>query len=674
MNKTKLIYRYMNINVKDKREQALKIFFDNKEYDKNLDFLDLDIYKKDLTLNDKIRREIFKSKLDDKIFLTKYQVEILEVFSENNLFLSAPTSFGKTFIMLEYLKRNSNLKNIVFIIPTLALMNELLRKIFNFFGDDYNICINSDEAIEERNIFIFVPERSDDIFINIIDSIEIDLLIFDEIYKLQGSAREIKTDDRLIYMNKVYLDLVTRAKKIALLGPYINSVEFDNTKLDIVKYFTNYMPVYNDLEFLDEDTPWTSCIKLQSELIYFKSPSSIYNNIDLVLKKIPENDIYINLYSKEIAHLQTINHDSWYVVDLLKRGIGIHHGKTPMFLRKFYENEYNSGRLRTLLCTNTLMEGINTPTESLIIVDDPGNTFKFNNLVGRVGRLNTTSPVKGKVYVSDANILTYINSNDDWLDLTILAEDKKVHSSNEVLYLKKEYKDNEKKEIFEKKLSFIEIKTKVSKEDLINHNVDFDKTFKFVEKDFSMKFRESKSIYDCVVLTVNLIPGVHYDFQVKNYKNLDTDFNYLKYKVYINRIIAGAKFSEIINDFNLEYNKSYDIENINKFIDALYNLKNYIKFKFTKVLNYLELFDLTNANEFVVKFISRLRSFSESVVMNKILDDLGIEDSDVKPLSSILSLDDKISASRVIKEIRLKKDKININELSPFTINNLKNI
>lgn len=664
----------MDKRVKESREQVLKVFFENKVYNDNLDFFDLDMYKKTLSFSDKLRREIFKSKIDDKIYLTKYQIEILEIISKDNLFLSAPTSFGKTFIMLEFIKRNAYLKNIIFIIPTLALMNELLKKLFEYFGNDYNICINSDELIEEKNIFIFVPERSDKDFINIISTMKIDLLVFDEIYKLQGTPKEIRTDDRLIYMNKVYLDLVSRAKKIALLGPYINSVEFESTKLDIVQYFTNYMPVYNDLEFLDDDVPWISCVKLKSELIYFKSPDSIYKNISLILEKIPENKYHVDLYADEIKHLEKIIHKSWYVIDLLKRGIGIHHGKTPMFLRKFYENEYNSGRIRTLLCTNTLMEGINTPTESLIIVDDPGSPFKFNNLVGRVGRLSPQYPVKGKVYISDPNALSYINSNSNWLDLTILAEDKKVYSTNEVLYLGKEYSQVNKQSEFDENLRLIETNTGIKKEELIAYNVDYDKAVKFVKEDFKSKFENAVNIYDCVKLTIELIPSIPYAFEISNFTDITSEIRYLKYKVYINKIITGTSFYEIINEFNLEYNYSNNIENINKFIDALYNLNNYIKFKFTKILSYLELFNVSKENEVIGKFISLLSSFGESILMNKILDDLGIEGSDVKAVSSILDLKENVSVSKVIKEIRNKKSLIEKNSLSPFTTNNLKNI
>ena len=97
-----------------------------------------------------------------------------------------------------------------------------------------------------ENIFIFVPERSDCNFINLISDIELDLLIIDEIYKLKPKdKKELNSDDRIILMNKVYLNLLAIAKKIILLGPFIKQITFEQTKLDIVKYYTNLSPVFN---------------------------------------------------------------------------------------------------------------------------------------------------------------------------------------------------------------------------------------------------------------------------------------------------------------------------------------------------------------------------------------------------------------------------------------------
>ena len=671
-----IIYRYLDNNIKNKREESLKKFLMKQEVDnQELRFFNLEMYNENKDLKSKINNMIFRSKINSNIILTKYQIEILDILSNNNIFLSAPTSFGKTFIMLEYIKRNiSKLKNIIFIIPTIALMNELLKKMYDNFRQDYNICINGNEIIKERNIFVFVPERSDSNFLEEIKNLEIDFLVFDEIYKLQGTRGEVRRDDRLIFMNKVYLDLVNKAKKIALLGPYINSVEFQNTKLNIVKFYSNYMPIYNDIDTLNDDEEWKDKINFDNQLIYFRTPQSIYKNINGLLDKIPEDEYYKKEYESEIKFLEDTIGVDWYVVKLLKRGIGIHHGKTPMFLRKFYENEYNKRKIKILLCTNTLMEGINTPTESLLIVDNPGDAFKLNNLMGRVGRLNPNKPKIGKIILCDKSILNYMKDNNSWLDLKIRAEDKEIFSDDEVLYLNKKYLDDSKEEEYNSKINNLKQKHNISPEEIVDKNLELNKTIKLVQENIYDDIVNATSIYECVVATVKLIPSVPYFFNKDQYNNLNITIDYLPYKVYIRDILLNKSFKDIIKEFNEIYNTTRDIENINIFIDALYNLNNYIKFKFSKIVNYLEIVKKDINNETTKTFISLISSFNNAEVSYKILDDLGIENNDAQKIVEVLKIGNEISASSMMSILKENKDILMNEGLSPFSKNNIESI
>ncbi len=671
-----IVYKYLDDSIRARREQILKETFSSSQINnEELNFLDLNMYEKKESLRNSINRIIYTSKIDDSVILTKYQVEILDILDKHNIFLSAPTSFGKTFVLLEFIKRNSDkLNNIVFIIPTIALMNELLKKIYDYFKDIYNICINSGEVLKEKNIFVFVPERTDSTFVQNTKDIDIDLLVFDEIYKLQGTEHDVKTDDRLIFMNKVYLDLVQQAKKIALLGPYISNVNFNNTKLDIVKYYTNYMPIYNQKDILKDDENWEDYITFNSELIYFHSPQSIYKNIDKILNKIPENDYYANLYKKEIDYLEESIGEEWYVIDLLKRGIGIHHGKTPMYLRKFYENEYNKKNMKILLCTDTLMEGINTPTESLIIVDNPGDTFKLNNLIGRVGRLNPNEPKIGKILICNKEILNDLLNINSWLDLKIRAEDEEIYSDDEVLYLNKEYADENKKNEYDKKIELLSSKYSVTKEVMVEKNLELNKTVKFFEEGLSKRLSECRSVYDCIKIGTELIKAPVYMFQKEKYNNLNLNINFLPYKVYINDLLNKKSIKAMIQEFNTRFNITSDRENINMFIDALYNLINYIKFRLSKFVNYIEIIEPKIENEFLNTFISLIATFNKLDTSFKILDDLGIETSDAKKIIDILEIDNNVSASMILGLIENKRDDILNQDLSPFSKNNIDSI
>ncbi len=669
-------YRYMDEIIKKNREITLKKYLIEKETE-NLDFYDLSMYYTQDTMSSKINSLINKSIIDPNIILNKYQVEILNILKNNNLFLSAPTSFGKTFLMLEFIKRNKHkLNNIIFIIPTLALMNELLKKVYSLFSDEYNICINSSEEFNEKNIFVFVPERSDQEFLNKMTELEIDFLVFDEIYKLQASnSREIKTDDRLIYMNKVYLDLVKKSKKVALLGPYINNVSFDKTKLDIVKYYTNYLPVYNKMTVLRDNQTWLDYIKLEHQLIYFSSPNSIYKNINLIIEKIPENQYYIKRYSKEIKYLEETISKDWYVIELLKRGIGIHHGKTPMFLRKFYENEYNDNQIKILLCTNTLMEGINTPTNSLIVVDDPKSAFKLNNLIGRVGRLNIKNPTIGEIIISSESILGDMNNTNGWFELKILAEDEEISTDDEIIYLNKKYDDEKKKEQLESKINKLKSK-EIDINSIINHNLSLDKIYTYIDGQLYEKIYNAGEFIDFVKIGLTLIPGPAYLFKTSRYINLNYNNIYLPYKYYLVDLLLNKPYKEIVNSFNTRYNITNNQENTNIFIDSIYELNNFIKFKFTKFVSYIDLYKNINYdnNKELQRFIGVLSNYKTFETAYKILEDLGINEEDSNRILETLHISNIVSTSKMIKLIKQNKGVLLSLDLTPFTINNIKNI
>ena len=670
-------YRYMDNTIKKNREIALKRFLIDKETD-DLQFYDLNMYHKKNTFSSIILSQTNKSVINNDIILNQYQMEILNILNENNLFLSAPTSFGKTFLMLEFIKRNTKkLNNIIFIIPTLALMNELLKKIYNLFGDVYNICINSSEEIKDKNIFVFVPERSDREFLKKTKEMKIDFLVFDEIYKLQASnLKEIKTDDRIIYMNKVYLDLVNRAEKIALLGPYIKNVTFGKTKLDIVKYYTNFMPVYNKMIVLTKEEDWINFIKLEHQLIYFSSPGSIYKNIENILKKIPENQKYIDKYNKEIKYLEKSVSADWYVVSLLKRGIGIHHGKTPMYLRKFYENEYNKNNIKVLLCTNTLMEGINTPTNSLIVVDDPKSAFKLNNLIGRVGRLNLKNPTIGEIIISNESILSNINDSSGWFDLNSLAEDNKINDEDEIIYLNKRYEDVSKQKALEEKINILQANG-ITLEDIIVRNLQFNKAYQYITNKVYEDLHNGNQLIDFVKIGLNLFkPGPGYNFKTEKYNDLNYNGEYLPYKYYLVDLLLNKTYKQIVDNFNNKYNLSRDKENINLFIDSLYELNNFIKFKFYKFVNYIELYkdESINNNKQLQQFIGILANYKSLDTAYKILDDLGINEEDSKKILELLNITNIVSTSLVIKLIRKNKDFLLHQDLTPLTKNNISNI
>lgn len=98
-------------------------------------------------------------------------------------------------------------------------------------------------------------------------------------------------------------------------------------------------------------------------------------------------------------------HDEWLVSVALQHGIGIHHGKLPRSLGRFMIRAFEEGKIKTLLCTSTLIEGVNTSAKNVVVYDSKLNRksldlFTFNNIRGRSGRM--FRHFVGNIFVFDA--------------------------------------------------------------------------------------------------------------------------------------------------------------------------------------------------------------------------------------------------------------------------------
>lgn len=134
--------------------------------------------------------------------LDRMQKIALDTFEDGNqrLFLSAPTSFGKTFLLKEILYRHSHeYHNIVIVLPTVALLMEVTEDLSEFFRRQnlsYKVhnSVYRDLELESRNVFVLTPERvlrllalKPDLCIN--------FFFYDEIYKIDEDIASENDDD-----------------------------------------------------------------------------------------------------------------------------------------------------------------------------------------------------------------------------------------------------------------------------------------------------------------------------------------------------------------------------------------------------------------------------------------------------------------------------------------------
>lgn len=91
--------------------------------------------------------------------------------------------------------------------------------------------------------------------------------------------------------------------------------------------------------------------------------------------------------------LKTHIHPEYPLIPAVEAGIGFHYGNMPTIVRLGVEQLFASGVLRFLVCTSTLLHGVNFPAKNLFMykptrgTDTPLTAEEFWNLAGRAGRL-----------------------------------------------------------------------------------------------------------------------------------------------------------------------------------------------------------------------------------------------------------------------------------------------
>jgi superfamily II DNA/RNA helicase len=173
----------------------------------------------------------YRSRVNDRYTLDKSQKEVVELFqnsSPRRLLVSAPTSYGKTFLLREIIFLNKErYHNILLVFPTVALLLENARTMKKFVSENhlnYKIIKTVDSECEEDcdKIFVFTPERALQL-ISSFPNIKLDFFFFDEIYKIDEDYYNNENDDN-------YDDSGKTSTRNRFQNKYINFLDEDRGK------------------------------------------------------------------------------------------------------------------------------------------------------------------------------------------------------------------------------------------------------------------------------------------------------------------------------------------------------------------------------------------------------------------------------------------------------------
>lgn len=344
--------------------------------------------------------------LDEPVTLHSEQSLVLKhLLDGDNLAVSAPTSFGKSLIIDAYIAIKKP-KNVLILVPTIALTDETRRRLSKKFSAEYKIVTTSEVELSEKNILIFPQERA----IHYCDKLEqLDLLVVDEFYK----ASQAFDKERSPALLKAMLKLGEKATQKYYLAPNIadlNENPFTKGMTFLrMDFNTVFLEKHEEYKNIDKDVQKKNDALLRilgkqetKSLIYAGSYSGVDSVTTLLIDNADKEDG--PLLSDFATWLATNYHPNWKLTNLVKRGVGIHTGQLHRSLSQIQVRLFEEEKvgLQTLVSTSSIIEGVNTSAENVIVWSNKKahlklDDFTYRNIIGRGGRM--FRHFVGKIYI-----------------------------------------------------------------------------------------------------------------------------------------------------------------------------------------------------------------------------------------------------------------------------------
>lgn len=302
--------------------------------------------------------------------------------------LTAPTSFGKTLIV-DALVVSGKYDNLAVVVPTIALIDEVRRRLSRLnetWALGYKVITHPGQAQGDRNIFVFTQERA----LEEDDFPQLGIAVIDEMYKLSLN----QDADRGPLLNQALYKLRKLANQLYLLGPNVGTLgelpaDFEHRFIPSDDSTVAVDVVRVDRTGDDREDLLRICRELDDPtLIFVKSP----NRANEVARWLVEAGIGGGGLQGAGDWVAENYHPDWILARSLRVGVGVHHGRVPRAIAHHIVSAFNRDQLGFLICTSTLIEGVNTTAKNIVVLDDKidrrkYDLFTFKNIQGRSGRM-----------------------------------------------------------------------------------------------------------------------------------------------------------------------------------------------------------------------------------------------------------------------------------------------
>lgn len=479
----------------------------------------------------------------------------------------APTSFGKSSLIIEHIQKNWNRKQkIAIIVPTKSLLMQTYKNVKK--GKFQTKIIIHDEMYSDEESFIAVLTQERALRLLDKNSWGFDSLYIDEAHRiLEKDSRSILLT-RLIRLNRkrfpkshimYFSPMLADSNNLKLFDDqniYEQRIHFNMKEPDIYEYNKNsYCYKYNrfiDEEFfIGKEDNIFKYIKTNSQsknFCYLYSPKKIEhfaNNFSDYLPYIDNHEIDVT-----INNLKSYVHEDFLAIEYLKKGIIYLHGKMPDSIKEYLEYKFSTlPSIKYLIANKVILEGMNLPIDTLFILNGRNmNEKDLNNLIGRVNRLD------------------YIFSNPPHLERLIPS----IHFVNNDIYNQKNGNLNKKMRMLKKKDYSDKIQNPMLKQFKTNNSTS-EKDEKIIKTEstfFNTSHSESEVLKQrLIALGINSIYEINDTLceilikEMKHIKN-NTNYHWLErlQKIFIlsvDNYIIDSEFKRLRNNKAINYYKIY---------------------------------------------------------------------------------------------------------------------
>lgn len=331
----------------------------------------------------------------------------------------APTSYGKSEMLIDKLAGNIDRATCV-IVPTRALIAQTRAALVadpRIRESRVRIVTHPDAYVGDvRFIAVLTQERLQRLFVNE-QGLSLDLLLIDEAHNL------LSGDSRSVELSQVTLMAQARneAMTVTFYTPFlavpsdlrhVNSSDrplLSKTVNEHVKaeklihaplgerqrlydQFLNRTIELDD-EVPDDEVAAVVALAGHRTLAYVNRPREAQELAER-LSSVASPVVLSSRAAEAVQAIADLIDPNYGLIDCIRAGVLFHHGKVPDLLRQYIERLFREDRSeqpRFLVTTSTLLEGVNTPADCLILMSaSRGRGYltrsAFRNLIGRVGR------------------------------------------------------------------------------------------------------------------------------------------------------------------------------------------------------------------------------------------------------------------------------------------------